>query len=475
LIKKNATLALRYAEAAIEAARDGHVALIAQSPLFSSNESALDDYIVTPTKVRVRQGIEVAEKNRTSDPTTGATQSITLIGILSKYAPLLSCHDAIRSRSDVVGLYDEVAAQCLQSVISFHGATNDYDTATTTLERVLPLARAEELRLKIENNIAIGKRNIAFAKMAVLLDPLTEIEGSKSSPKERLAEFLRAVEPAISKVSAILNESEETKAAIADRLAAVLRDISIDAWNEQKDGVTALDALSRADSYAVSAELKAKLAEDRAILTRVYAEQRRTQQAEKNKKYGWGIGIAVVALILIAVNINGGSSDPVSAPQSLAPTPSASLPNEDSSARSATTSTYRVPNYISSELDRDRAAAESAKQEAASLGVRLQAMNRQLEDRKQEAQQSKDELDSLGSSIERKRAFVSQSDDASLEAFNAEVARYNQLLKRAQQKMKYADELVDPYDALLAQVNAKEREADHLVDAYNAKLRQHGR
>ncbi len=84
------------------------------------------------------------------------------------------------------------------------------------------------------------------------------------------------------------------------------------------------------------------------------------------------------------------------------------------------------------------------------------------------------ELDSLGAKIERARPYVSNGDDAAVNRFNNDVAKYNRMVKRVQQMVAGSDALVDPYNALLARTKAKSDEANRLVDAYNRKLAQVG-
>jgi hypothetical protein len=473
LLKVNASLALRYSETNLLAGAKAHLKLLLKGPVSAEQKFAFDTFLVDPMKARVRQRIADAEKALQAEPSEGLVQAQTLLAALSKYDPLLeTLHDA-GSESDLRGFYDEVAAQSLSCVIAFHNATGNDKDSIAVLEQTLPLAHSEELRSKIASNIATGKNNLLFVDLAPLIEPLKKIEESKDSPRERLAAFLRTVEPMIAEVNGVLAQSEALRTGTSDRIARLLRDISVDAWNSSKDGVTAIDALTRADAYAVSPEVKTQLATDRETLVQVYADQRRATRTATNKKYAWGVGIAAVVAILIAINLSdkpSGTSAERAAPNTtVTPTDAASSPTASSGQ------TYSIPSYVREEVNRDRAAAEQAQARVNGLQAQLAAAKATLEARQRDAESAKDEVDRLGASIDQERAFLDNTNEDAVHQFNAQVAKYNRLLKHAKALMAEADELVDPYNSLLARVQAESREADRLVDIYNNKLERYGR
>ena len=94
---------------------------------------------------------------------------------------------------------------------------------------------------------------------------------------------------------------------------------------------------------------------------------------------------------------------------------------------------YRVPSDVSSALDREKAGIEADR-----------AVLKQLDD----------QLDSLGRKIESDRIYLDKTSQDAVDAFNAEVDRYNTLSQQDK--------------AATAAFNVR-------VDNYNAKLRQYGR
>jgi hypothetical protein len=485
LLKINAMLALRYAESNIPAGASGHLGLLLKSPLPADNRFVIDEFLITPLKARVRLRIADAEKVRTKAPAEGQVQAENLLSAFSRYRDLLQALEPTTSNGDLRGLCDEVAAQCLSCVIDSQNATGDDKQAGVLLQDLLPLAHADELRKKIEAGITTCKNNLLFSQLTPLLEPLKAVEDDKLSPGERLIAFVGTVEPQIRTVKAVLSQSEELRAATSDRLARALRNISVDAWNLSKDSATAIEALDRADGYAVSGDVRAQIATDRAALAQVYAEQRRAAQTAKNRKYAWGVGITAAAAVVIAIGLNDNSS---SVPATHTPPQSSSTTQADSTASSPVfsaasgagaasseqTQTYSYPSYRSDELNRDRTAAEQAQVRVNGLGAQLSAAKDALDARQRDADSAKAELDRLGASIEQERAFVDGTDENTVREFNARVAKYNRLLKRTRTLMDQASELVGPYNSLVERYESERREANRLVGVYNSKLEKYG-
>ena len=93
---------------------------------------------------------------------------------------------------------------------------------------------------------------------------------------------------------------------------------------------------------------------------------------------------------------------------------------------------YRVPEYVSNQLDREKVGIEADR-----------AVLKQLDD----------QLDSLGREIDNDRLYLNKTSQYAVDAFNAKVERYNTLSQQDK--------------AATAAFNAR-------VEAYNAKLQQYG-
>ena len=473
LLKINAALVLRYVERSASTAAQAHLTLLLDSPLQADNPTAVGEFLVGPLKESIRQRIHDTETGRTSDPSQAKEFANRLIAKFSGYTPLLNNLAAGGDPYDLAGLFDEVVSECQFCAVAHYNATGDGPSSITILETILPLARSDAVRAKVEENIATGRGNLVHEKLAPLYEALTAIEESKEAPYNRLAEFVLTIGPLIATLGTILSTGGTVQNLVSDRIAQLLRNISVDAWNTTKDKRTAFDALGRAEGFARSTELRRQLAADRAALVRLYAGERRDQQAKKNKKYAWIAGIAAVAVVLIALNLN--SSSTPRRPSQATSSPSAATPTTDSAQSSDTTQTYSVPDYMTGQLTRERAAAEAAQREAAALESQLAAARTEIDHKRAAARAAMIELENFRKQIEGARPYVSSEDAAAVSRFNNEVARFNRMAARVRQEMRASDALVGPYNALLARARAKAGKASRLMDAYNQTLTRVGR
>lgn len=473
LLKINAALVLRYVERSASTAAQAHLTLLLDSPLQAENPSAVDEFLVAPLKESVRQRVRDTEAGRIGDGSQGIDIAHRLIAKFSSYLPVINKLTVGQDTYDLAGLFDEVVSECLSCAIVYYNATSDGPSSITLLETILPLARSEAVRTKVEENIATGKSNLLAEKLAPLHEPLTDIEGSKETAQNRLAEFILRIEPLVATLGTVLSMAGPVQDFVSDRIAQLLRNISVDAWNTTKDKCTAFDALGRAEGFARSTELRSQLAADRAELVRLYAGERRDQQAKRNKKYAWIAGIAAVVVVLIALNVNNSSTP--RRPSQANSSPSAATPATDSGQSSDTTQTYSVPDYMTGQLTRERAAAEAAQREAAALESQLAAARTEIDQKRAAARAAMVELENFRKQIEGARPYVSSEDAAAVSRFNNEVARFNRMAARVRQEMRASDALVGPYNALLFRAKAKAGKANKLMDAYNQTLTRVGR
>lgn len=94
---------------------------------------------------------------------------------------------------------------------------------------------------------------------------------------------------------------------------------------------------------------------------------------------------------------------------------------------------YRVPTYITSELDRDSKAIEREKAKAEKLGSEFDTLNRELE---------------------RERLYLDRTNAWDVDRFNEKIERCNAIVERAK---------------------IQQQAVNVLVDNYNQKLRTYGR
>ena len=137
--------------------------------------------------------------------------------------------------------------------------------------------------------------------------------------------------------------------------------------------------------------------------------------------------------------------------------------------------TYRVPSYISSELDKDKRAIESEKTKAAALENRLGIAKQTVESEKAKAEELDGQSENLKAQVDRARIYLDQTSQAAVDDFNRKVNRSNAMLGNMRTQSASVNHAVDTHNALLEQVRSQNRVVNQMVDDYNAKLRRSGR
>jgi hypothetical protein len=273
----------------------------------------------------------------------------------------------------------------------------------------------------------------------------------------------------LSRALADLPASEEAHGALSDAAAQLLRDISVEAWNQNKDGVTSAAALKLAMNYARSKEMKDTLYNDFTTLTRLTSELATSERKKKLKVLGWAA--AGIAFLVWVSGIFDDQKPPPAA--SNTPTSPASYPQQPAQQEESQR-TYQVPNYAVAELEGDQAAIEVQKATARDLERQLNLAKSEIEEESQKADALEARLEQLKSDIDREEPFVDSANSYAVASFNAKVNQYNSLVRQARSQRARANRLVDPYNTLVSRVNAQNQTVNQLVDAYNAKLHRVG-
>ena len=125
-------------------------------------------------------------------------------------------------------------------------------------------------------------------------------------------------------------------------------------------------------------------------------------------------------------------SHPASAPAYTPPAPSAPAytPPPAADSDSSGKNVYRVPDYVSTELDREKTGIEADR-----------AVIKQMDD----------QLDALGREIENDRIYLDKTSQSAVDAFNAKVDRYNTLSQQDKDATAAFNQRVDNYNAKLRQ------------------------
>ena len=514
LDKINAELALAFAESGkIELARL-HIRFMRETHPGLDDVEKTAELVLTPARNRLKDQIQRAKESAQKNPANAHEAARILI---DHAHPVLELFDLFFGEQEHFQkeLFDDVATTAQTCLVTYQRKTGDNETFVKLLEKVLPLAESVELRLQIEKNIGIGKVNLSRKERDSVFTLLKFIEDIKESPSVRLSRFERDAIPALVKAAGITGYSVNhgyLSAASADceplfeTAARVLREISLDAWNNHQDRRTALAANELALKHVSSVTLKQRLTEDRDKLQqnsvrtedgipRHHSGTRTATNAPTqlplSNKYRQAALVVVGVMIILGIIGSCNSTTDSSSSNTYTPPPldKATFRSNDifdqltmdqpqvtphpttSSSRPA----YRVTQNASTELDGEKQSIESEKNKADRLDSQLAKAKQAVETQKAVADELGNQLETLGRQIERERIYLDQTSQTDLDDFNRKVNRYNAELKNVRAENELANQLVDSYNALLEQLRAQNRKVNQMVDAYNAKLSRDGR
>ena len=470
LAKINAELAVLFANLGKPENVAFHCDLLHQTNRGLVDVEKVAELALAPTVTRLKEQIQAARESAQTNPVKANESARKLV---SQVRPLQKLFNQLFGDQEHFQkeVFDEAATAVINCIVAYQRKSGDNETFVKVLEQTLPLAGSVEVKNRIKENIQIGKGNLAGKKVDAVFALLKSIKESKDKPATRLARFQSEVIPVIAEAAGISGYSESHGylsgdktgyVEVFDSAAIVLRDISLTAWNDFDDKTTAIQANKLAIQHAIGAELKQRLLEDRATLQKNTTHnldgpgwQRRntgSNTGEKSSKVHPGmvalgiVGILVVWGIIGSCNSTNDSSHsttyeshtPPPAPsptwENTTPAPSAPAysPPPATVDSSAGKKVYRVPEYVSNQLDREKVGIEADR-----------AVLKQLDD----------QLDSLGREIDNDRLYLNKTSQYAVDAFNAKVERYNTLSQQDK--------------AATAAFNAR-------VEAYNAKLQQYG-
>jgi hypothetical protein len=443
LIKINAELALAFAESGrIELARF-HIQFMRENSQSLDNFEKIAELVLTPARNRLKEQVRRAKERADKNPRDAANAARELLEQGRKTMFLFDLFFGMESISRNE-LSDELASVCNLLVIAYDKTTDDYKTSLNILTVVLPYAASVKLRHLIKTN--------------VYWFTLSAISNSNDHPDARLNRFIFEAIPVPTNNSTNTNSNSET--GLFNHAATVLREISLEAWNKFQDSATAIAANDLAIKYACDPDLKERLLFDRVTLRKnaeqkhhsgiehikyegsdwiVLNEQRKQKSAAngawKSIALAWLVVIVIwiIAAIISSCNSTDNSSSNSSYTPSATPSAPTYTPPPASGSRNSGGNVYRVPDYVSSQLDREKVGIEADRAVLKQLDV---------------------QLDSLGREIENDRIYLDKTSQDAVDAFNAKVDRYNTLSQQDK--------------AATAAFNER-------VDSYNAKLRQYGR
>lgn len=520
LVRINALLVVGYAQRGQLSMADAHLTWVLGSRLKMVDRGGFAQCITDGAKTHLRQLIEDKGRLTSSDPKKGAESARALLTALRPFNELFKTLESETGENSWCETVDEVAEMANRCQVAFHSkGGGDEETCLSILGEILALVHREGLRETLTDNIRTLRETIIQKALESWYEPANAIAESSSTARERLARIEHELQARVAQVCRILDRHQYPKAEFLSHVGWLLRKIALDAWNNDKDSVTAFGALDLADPYATDAELKASIVQDRAALLRLVAAQKR----ERLKRYviaGGVIAFSVYMAIQAVVSDHNQTTQrptPAAVPQTPAPptttanddaawakmvaantvatTPAASTsaqtskpwtPPEvgapdnmdtasDESFLEESGQQYSVPSSVTPELRADRAAAAHAVALAVKTERKLATAKSTVERQQAEVRNLENLLDELKPQLEAQRASARMiGDQSSTDAFNEKVDRYNAMLQQYRDAARKENALVDSYNTLLKRLQGQQESAHSLIAAYNRKLEEYG-
>lgn len=256
------------AEAALQFAETGRMDWARRHIDFmNETHQGLDDVdktsilVLTPTRKRIKQLVQIAREDTASDPGSGLISSEKLI---ESCLPLQELFNLFHGESShhKIELFDEVAETVTNCCVAYGNATRQLAASNNVLRQALLFGSSITLRERIQSNLDIAEGNIRNAVLQPVYDELASIQSSKDSPKDRLNKIKSNVLSFIAQFIEKETGEDDRIPELLDSTAIVLRGISIDAYNKFSDVTVALEAIQLATRLAQSPEQKKQAAQD---------------------------------------------------------------------------------------------------------------------------------------------------------------------------------------------------------------------
>lgn len=272
LDKINAELALLHAERGNMGMARFHIQFMRETNPGIDNVEKTADLILAPIKTRLRGQIQQTKKSCDDSPEKADESARNL---LKQAQPLLDLFDLFYAKSNHArnDLFDEIAFTVTDAAVDYQKKTGDNQTFVALLEQALLLANSNELKLRINNNLGIGKGNIAFERLEPVYDLLRSIDNSKETILEKLDRIKHELIPRLKSCENEKDRDREALNKLYSSVALTIRSLSIDTNNELGDPGLALEIIELASGFATEPELKNKIADDIKQITQIKQKQ----------------------------------------------------------------------------------------------------------------------------------------------------------------------------------------------------------
>jgi hypothetical protein len=483
----NATLVARYASAGQEPLAKLQMAVLLNEPFHALSPTEFATTAISALKTSLRTFLRANDPGVAGHEEAAANLAERLIAGVGPYFACFEDLAAPAADDDTWRVtVDEGLRIANRYAVAYVQKTADHTRFIGLLVRAMPLASSPDLQRVIRDNRSGALEEIAGAYLTPHFAVLKEVSESRDAPKARLESLRTRLLPGVPGIHKKLDEIGYPQDQFNNSVAFVLRGISVDAWNQKQDEETSAAALDLADQFAADPELAETLRADRATLHQVVSTRDQAKKARRDSLVRRGIAaVLVIGFLVYLANMDdsGHSSAPAPTAQSAQPsTPEATTGPTDASDALATPSiggggspgTYIVPHRYEAELVQDREEADRAQALTATMNRKVEAADREVRAKQAAMQSLSSQADALSASIEAQRPLVQGDDSAEVDAFNAQVHRYNAIIIRLRRMNTEVNQQIADYNEMLGRARAQMKRSDSLIDAYNAKLERYG-
>jgi len=280
LDKINAEVALRFAEQGRTEWAKTHIEFMKETHPGLDDVERTAEHVLTPIRNRILQHIKTAKSECDKNPENGADVSGKLIEQCCSLQGIFEIFHGSDSNHKTE-LFDEVAITIVNCLINYVNKTKDNEAFVARIKECLQFATGMDVRQRIQKGIEVAEGNILVKTLEPFYAKLKKIQDSKEKADLRFSQLKQQIMPHLLASTEAQGDQSSLTNEMSNSIAIVLRQISIDAHNDDEDFETSLKAIQMAAKLVKTAELKKRLEKDVRQIEKNYSERKKNEVSLK--------------------------------------------------------------------------------------------------------------------------------------------------------------------------------------------------
>jgi len=276
LDKINAEVALRFAEQGRTGWAKTHIEFMNETHTGLDDVEKTAELVLNPIRNRILHHIKTSKSECDKNPENGADISGKLIEQCSSLQSIFEIFYGSDSHHKTE-LFDEVAITIVNCLINYVNKTKDNESFVTKIKECLQFATGMDVRQRIQKGIDIAEGNIRGKALEPFYAKLKIIQDSKDKAEERFTQVKQQMMPHLLALTEAQVDQNSLTNEMSNSIAIVLRQISIDAHNDEEDFETSLKAIEMAAKLVKAMELKKRVEEDVRQVQKNYSERKKSE------------------------------------------------------------------------------------------------------------------------------------------------------------------------------------------------------